>query len=285
METIAIIGAGMAGLTAAHVLARAGRTVTVFEKSRGTGGRLATRREDAGAFDHGAPMAQGDAAFDAAMESIGAERYGRGWRGNPGMSGLVKPLVAGLQIKGGCRIEAVSGAKGDWRLTDADGILHGPYKELIVAIPAPQAAALLRDADFSNVEMAAQWTLMATWPGIEVSVQSKPFTAICHQDRITSKPGALVAHADLDWSATHLEDDPETVKAALISALQTASGVATQPSFATVHRWRYARTARPLGAPFLRSGSGAFLGGDWAFGPNAGDAWRSGSAMAQAVLA
>ena len=53
MKKIAIIGAGMAGLTAAHFLnGYAG--VTVFEKSKGPGGRLSTRHHGSFAFDHGA---------------------------------------------------------------------------------------------------------------------------------------------------------------------------------------------------------------------------------------
>ena len=52
-----MIGAGLAGLAAARSLADAGVTVTVFEKSRGVGGRTATRREGLWAFDHGAQYA------------------------------------------------------------------------------------------------------------------------------------------------------------------------------------------------------------------------------------
>ncbi len=51
---IAIIGAGMAGLKAAATLHRTGVNITVFEKSRGMGGRLATRRTKVGNFNHGA---------------------------------------------------------------------------------------------------------------------------------------------------------------------------------------------------------------------------------------
>ena len=51
---IAVIGAGMAGLACAHELLRADAKVTVFERSRGLGGRLATRRQGDLAFDHGA---------------------------------------------------------------------------------------------------------------------------------------------------------------------------------------------------------------------------------------
>ena len=51
---VAVIGAGLAGLAAAHGFVRAGASVTVFEKARAPGGRISTRRADALAFDHGA---------------------------------------------------------------------------------------------------------------------------------------------------------------------------------------------------------------------------------------
>ena len=52
--SIAVIGAGISGLTAAQTLSDAGIDVTVFEKSRGVGGRTANRRSEYGSFDHGA---------------------------------------------------------------------------------------------------------------------------------------------------------------------------------------------------------------------------------------
>ncbi|MCU0925519.1 MAG: FAD-dependent oxidoreductase [Hydrogenophaga sp.] len=50
----AVVGAGMAGVACARTLLQAGHRVTVFEKSRGFGGRMATRRTEFGGFDHGA---------------------------------------------------------------------------------------------------------------------------------------------------------------------------------------------------------------------------------------
>ncbi len=59
---IGIIGAGLSGLAAGRVLAGAGHDVVVFEKSRGYGGRMATRRiqrEEPIPMDHGAPYLTG----------------------------------------------------------------------------------------------------------------------------------------------------------------------------------------------------------------------------------
>jgi len=53
---IAVIGAGLSGLTAGRILAKAGHEVTIFEKSRGFGGRMATRyagKDLASKMDHG----------------------------------------------------------------------------------------------------------------------------------------------------------------------------------------------------------------------------------------
>jgi renalase len=50
---IAVVGAGVAGLAAAARLADLGVSVSVFEKSRGPGGRAATRHDGPHRFDHG----------------------------------------------------------------------------------------------------------------------------------------------------------------------------------------------------------------------------------------
>lgn len=53
MKNVAIIGAGISGLALANKIGHIAN-VTIFEKSRGFGGRVATRRVDDFSFDHGA---------------------------------------------------------------------------------------------------------------------------------------------------------------------------------------------------------------------------------------
>ena len=117
-ERISIIGAGMAGLACAKALRRKGAAVTVFDKSRGLGGRLASRRGDGVQFDHGAQyISARTPGFTAFMEACLADGAAALWRpdihdgreskggsdkwyvGLPGMSGLVKPLADGIDVK------------------------------------------------------------------------------------------------------------------------------------------------------------------------------------------
>ena len=53
-ETIAVVGAGISGLLLARALQARGENVVVYEKSRGLGGRLATKRVGTAVFDSGA---------------------------------------------------------------------------------------------------------------------------------------------------------------------------------------------------------------------------------------
>ena len=67
---IAVVGAGIAGITCARTLVQAGHTVTVFEKSRGAGGRMSCRTTEHGGFDHGAQyFTVRDARFARALET------------------------------------------------------------------------------------------------------------------------------------------------------------------------------------------------------------------------
>lgn len=282
MENIAVIGAGMAGLSAARDLAAAGVTVTVFDKSRGVGGRLATRRTDAGAFNHGAPQVQGDRpGFDSAMESLGnaAVRTGGGWSGVPGMSSLLKPWIADVTRVAQCRIVSVTDRDGV-HLTDEDGRNYGPFDGCIVAIPAPQVADLFPHMNLSRVTMRPGWVLMASWDrAIAVpDAPVQPFSAVSAQTTET-----WVAHATPEWSEAHLELDKDDVATRLSDALCDWADL-TPPTFAIAHRWRYARVGTSLGAPFLSCGLRILAGGDWALGPLAGDAWQSGREMAADFL-
>ncbi len=296
---VAIVGAGLAGLTAARRLTESGLPAVVFDKSRGLGGRLATRRHPAGPFDHGAPAAHGTAAAFGA--GTAARRWPEAdvdgheaWVGEPGMSGLVHPLAAGLDIRRALRIDRILRRDGSWWLS-ADAGDAGPFADVIVAVPAPQAATLLAgyaEADtLAGVAMAPCWTILAAWAEAPspVGPAPPPFARIVVQASVPGRSpaaGAVVAHAEAAWSRERIEQSPDDAVDLLLPILARHLGTDVPPIHVAAHRWRYARTETPLGASYLRAADGSLLaGGDWALGPNAGDAHASGQAMADAMIA
>lgn len=93
-------------------------------------------------------------------------------------------------------------------------------------------------------------------------------------------------HAQSAWSVEHFDDDAEDVKTKLLRAFHEATGTAEQPVYAAAHRWRYALARTPLACGALWDGRmriGAC--GDWCRGHRIEDAWLSGVALADAIVA
>ncbi|MDB5846554.1 MAG: amine oxidase [Rhodoferax sp.] len=184
-RNIAVIGAGMAGIACARTLAQAGHQVTVFDKSRSAGGRMATRQTDFGGFDHGAQyFTVRDPRFALALETSKGiakpwsanlvrvlDPFGRvaaaglptreaHWVPSPGMNALVQhwaqpladagQLVCETQVT---RIERDALAPKKWQLRsngmpgtpDAEHVFSG-FDDVLLAMPNPQAQALLENS-------------------------------------------------------------------------------------------------------------------------------------------
>lgn len=304
--TVAIIGAGAAGLIAARTLHGAGLSVTLIDKSRGLGGRLATRRVETLAFDHGCPSV---AVSDPADLDLMAELAAAGstsvqpdgvYLGCPGMSSLLKPLAEGLELLRGVRIAQVRRKHEVWylRSDESDAPELGPFDWLLVAAPAPQAADLLADytevsAQIAQARMAPRWTLMVVPDGDLEQASDR----IWFEDEVLDfavrndiKPGrsgpeSWVVHARQDWSTANLEIGPDTARDRLLAGFR-AYVPQGHPRYVAAHRWRFAEVVSPLGVdcvpdPDLRLAAG----GDWCLGPHVTDALASGRAMAAQVLA
>jgi predicted NAD/FAD-dependent oxidoreductase len=169
---VAIIGAGLAGLAAAQQLITLNPQleVTLFEKSRGPGGRVATRRRDDFTFDHGAqifklPTAEvaqlvlndldrttlhqidrpvwtfsGDGTISEGDSSHNAEGQ---WVYSDGINRLGKLLAATLNIQREVRIAAIHHTGTTYRLQDAPGHTVAEADVVLCTPPAPQTAELL----------------------------------------------------------------------------------------------------------------------------------------------
>lgn len=194
LKRVAIIGAGIAGAACARLLAQAGLEVALFDKSRGVGGRMATRRAEWAAddgtphparFDHGAPgftahspdfARFAEQAAEAGLLSRWVPRVAPGndaihtqalWVPTPDMPSLCRALAAGAALHTERAIEALQRGPKGWRLACAGADLGADFDAVIIATPPQQAAPLLQPhrADWSEharaLSMAPGWVLMA----------------------------------------------------------------------------------------------------------------------------
>lgn len=298
MERIAVIGAGMAGLACAHALAQSGAMVAVVDKGRGLGGRLATRRSAAGPFDHGAPgvQATGDLAAWLASGDHAAPWGDGTWVGLPGMSGLVRPLAQGLDLRTSLEVTALLPDGTGWRVM-AGQAEAGRYDAVVLAIPQPQAMKLLAGAGQHDLAQAiAPARMRAVWTAMYAFDAALPAPDVIRPDagpvalaiREGAKPGRgggerWVVHASADWTRDALDiDKPEAAARLLPAFLALAGAPRARPVQADGHRWRFGLTDVPLGRPFLWQG-GLGLCGDWCLGDGARHAWDSGRALAAAM--
>ncbi len=342
LPAVAVIGTGMAGVACAAGLRSAGLKVVLFDKSRGVGGRLATRRvADAVTgsalygLDHGAPaFAARQPRFKAWLARAEARGVVQRWRprlhsawpqrAEPelwvpqgDMPALARHFLADVPMHLQQTVQRLERSAQGWWLHSAEGQRFGPFAQVMLAMPPAQAAALVAVhhdgwADTLAVtRMLPCWTLMACtqaldWPWDAAEPEHGPLARVLRNDR---KPGrhtpeglaTWVAHATPEWSAAHLESEPQRVEKALSAALAAVlpRGLSIQWQHRSVHRWRYAHSsaqqvsahssnataATADQACWWDAGLGLGVCGDHLGGGGVEGAWHSGDELADAVVA
>ena len=292
---VVVIGAGMAGLRAATLRAEAGDTVTVLDKGRRHGGRMATRRVDDATFDTGAlDLAAHGPAFTAALtawssEGVAASTTQGRWRGQPTMRSLPAALAerSGAQVRLATTVTTLAVADGRWRVEvrTGDGGEVLDADALVLTAPAPQTLALLASGD----RLASEATLgrleaVTYTPSLTVLARPSDRTLApgtleeptgdglagtdvvrIHRDDTTgaSDTAALTLQGTAAFSAAHLDGDRDA--AARTLAEQAARLVGVPLDVVHVHGWRYAQVTRGIDLPALRddtSGAPLLLAGD-----------------------
>ncbi|MCD1590939.1 NAD(P)-binding protein [Qipengyuania citrea] len=305
---IAIVGAGMAGLSCGQRLSRLGHEVRLFDKGRGPGGRMATRRmEDGGTtlhFDHGAQyftardprfveqVAHWEASGVAARWAAAGDDA---WVGTPAMNAPLKAMAGELGVQFGTRIEQLVRDGEGWQI-DGEGAPDARFDAVLVAVPAEQAGPLLQPHAPAMATLADQtasdpcWTLMAGFEAPLALVQDtlRQRGPIGWAARNNAKPGRAseecwVVQASPEWSRAHLEDNAETVAAALLAELAEANGSPLPRQLgATAHRWRFARSGTAGEEALWDAEQRIGVCGDWLIGPRVEAAYMSGLLLAEA---
>jgi len=321
---VAIIGAGISGLACARKLYDEGMQVTLFEKSRGLGGRMATRRiESEQQFDHGAQyFTVTDPQFETHVSDWLEEGVIALWNGRiskltngvvnatdpttdryvgvPGMNSVCHYLAAGIDIRLNRQIRPPESHGEQWHLSDEQGHAVGTFDIVLISAPAPQTTRLLASVPdlqklLETVQMNGCWAAMLSFEEslnlpfegafVEESLLSWIACDSCKPNRHPSME-AWVLHASQEWTSIHLEDDPADVLNAMLNAFWQTTGAARQtPIVALCHRWRYAIPLEPLKCQ-SRYDAIHRVGvcGDWCQTPRVEGAFLSGLHLAERVL-
>lgn len=318
---VAIVGAGMAGLSCAVALRAAGVEAVLFDKGRAPGGRVATRRRDGLVFNHGAQFATARTeVFRAALDEMAeageaavwtaAGGHDPRWTGAPGMSAIPRALAAGLELHTDRHVLFLHAGADGWRVRheaasavrpstvrDTGGELAGPFTAVVVALPSPQAAPLLAALGHWFAHTAAEvvadpcWSVMFAVDGrLDAPDFGRPEDGgIATAARDSSRPGRApgpecwMLHGTSEWSRAHLEETPEQVAGLLLAAFADQVG-AIQPRGLAAHRWRFSQPQTALGEACLWDAAGGVgVCGDWCVGGRVEGAFSSGLALAGAI--
>lgn len=203
---IAIIGAGISGLTAGIEFKKFGHEVIIFEKSRGYGGRMATRyaEDDKNLkLDHGVPFITSTTdEFSKRLETLAENNILEEW-GNEqlirdqndfksvenriyrsfiapmGMNSIGKFMASDLDIRTGERVSKLSidERQNHWVIECESGLTESA-DALIISTPAPQTSELLSTAgegvgvqhminELKKVSYDPQFALLLTYSQVQ----------------------------------------------------------------------------------------------------------------------
>lgn len=312
--SVAIIGAGISGLSCATQLKAKGYQVQIYEKSRGVSGRMSTRNEDGWIADHGAQyFTARDPLFieeinkwvNAKVASLWNPRLkifkSNHWQdstsnenryiGIPAMNSPGKYLAKSLSVELNQTIDHITYDQSKWRLHSLEsGDINRQFDWLILALPAPQALALAKSTKGTvvNANMQGCWTVMASF----TENLNLPFDAAFINDEIiswiarnNSKPNRTgletwTIHTNPKWSQECIELEKNEA-AKLILDCAKKLGFDFDTAKIAIHRWRYANGHMdPIPGFSLYEDLKLGFCGDWLNGGRVEGAWLSGYKLA-----
>lgn len=176
MPNLAIIGAGVSGLSAAFQLKQANIEAQVFEKSRGFSGRAASRSRKGCRYDYGANYFKPDSDEVARLvfQSLPTDDLSpvpgdisvfdedgnispgdpkqnaqAKWNYRSGISTLGKLIVQSgqLDVTRETRITSLARLDSQWWVNDEKGREHGPFDAVLLTAPGPQTVELLTSVE------------------------------------------------------------------------------------------------------------------------------------------
>ncbi|MBU1223902.1 MAG: FAD-dependent oxidoreductase [Gammaproteobacteria bacterium] len=306
-----IVGAGIAGAHCAGTLAAAGWEVDVFDKARGAGGRMSTRRTEQGWATLGSPFisakrdpfrsqlrdwvrqgwvapVRGGVLHGRANLSWAQAQLQNHYRPTIEPSQLVRHVMGNARLHTGSRVTALRPRT----IVLEDGRVLGDYDCVICSVPAPQAMSLL-DAlpllreRLGEVRYRPVWSFLMRWEGGPAADVIRFDDSLL--DLAVRQPsngaGLWAVHSSHEFAETYLEACDMEASTRAASALMGLLGLPWPVEVEASHLWRHARPETTAEGFWVgdRENRVALIG-DGIAGVGVERAWESGLRLAQAIL-
>ncbi len=308
---IAIIGSGIAGITLAKKL-KDNFEVIIFEKSRGVGGRLSTRRNNSFYFNHGCPSftANSKSFFKLIKEltlkkcliKLENKNFPNNeilYRGFPNMNSFLKVLSSDLVINFNNEVSKVIKKENYWLVFNNFDKLVGQFDGVLISIPSFQAASIIPDnisfkEIINSIKMTSCFTiLIGYWDKKnnlseqEINVESNEIKKIVLQKILNNNLNyfSIVVYVNEDWTKRNFDHDREKVMEFFTQKTISILNLTKDQIIVTdIQRWKYSQVQQNNSYNFFFDEK-KFVGicGDWCLDGNVEGAYISASNLANSV--
>lgn len=306
-----IVGAGISGASCAGALAAAGWTVDIFDRARGAGGRLSTRRMEEGWASLGSPFLSAKREpFRSQLREWVRQGWlepvrGNIWRGRATVSWtqaqlqnhfrpLIEPSQLVRSLMNGAHLHTLAPVARiePHTLILENGETHGGYDCVICSVPGQQAIPLLeglsrlRERLLDDSHYRPVWSFLMRWEG------GPDAEVIQFDDELLNLAvsqiqggGLWAVHSTHAFAETYLNAGKEEASTRAASALMGLLGLPWPVEVEAAHLWKMALPTSQQGGFWLgdRENRVALIG-DGIAGAGVERAWESGTRLAQALM-
>lgn len=275
-----IIGAGISGLTLASRLREQGKNFIILEKSKGVGGRIATRRDHDCTYDHGAQFVRvSPSKHPLGPEFLDIDKKGKNWFSSEGYDHLIFPggmtqfpksLAKNAEIKLNEKLSLIEELPDALILTTEQGMTYRTQK-LYLTCPLPQSLALLTDSSISYPPYLNDLKYAPALVGLfrvfsfnpdlmdfkyRQDISHEIFSISNQKSKEVSDNLAFTAVMQPSWSENYfLQSESQTLQMLATLFKEALSQFCPKDEFVIMRsqlkKWRFSHPLQQLGTPFL----------------------------------
>ena len=277
-KNIAVVGAGMAGITIASMV-NGKFNVDVFEKSKGVGGRMSTRKETPFIFDHGAQFFKIKTSdFKNYLSELFSQQIIQPWNfrlayfdglnlskikfikdedkfyvGVPNMDTIIKHLSKNCNVILNTKIERIIKENDKWNLYDQNKKSYGTYDWVVLSLPANQSLELITEKIsfyplIEKIKMKGCFSLMV---GMSESLNLDYDAALIENEDIAwiavnnSKPSrmsnyCLLINSSYEYASKNIDTSRDKVLKHLLNiSSKFVNYDLLKSNMIKIHEWRY----------------------------------------------